>query len=185
MKRWIVVLVLMGVLLAGCTPYSELVPKTPRDVLDVTMYVLTGGSSAQPLIIGNDGKPAYLSAPTGLAAMISEKVTYEVVSITENGDSATAVLKITAPDTVNLVYDCLEGMETYDEEAFTARMEETLKTSTATVSNTVELQLQKVEGSWCIVMDPAFSDAITGGLMTRYNEVQQAIFDAFQKGGEG
>lgn len=186
MKRGImtgIILILVLCLCAGCTPYSELVPKTPRDVLDVAMYVLTGGESAQPLLLGTNGKPVAMSAPTGLAKLIAEKVSYEVVSITEEGDSATAMLNITAPDAVPLVYQALEGMESFDEEAFTEAMQAQLEDDPATVNYNVQVQLQRVDGTWCMVSNAEFSNAITGGLMNKYNEVQQAIYDAFVKGG--
>ncbi len=184
MKKRILLLLLVVTLLAGCTPYSELIPETPMDVLDVTMYVVSGGSSSQSLILGTDEKPVGMSAPTGLAALIGKKITYEVVSITENGDTAEAVLKITAPDCVSLVYQGIEGMDTYDEAVFTENVEKLLSGDVKTNTYDVTVQLQKVQGSWCLIINEQFSDAITGGLMSKYNEVQQAIYDAFAKGGD-
>ena len=184
MKKLIPLLMIVAVLFAGCTPYSELVPQTPRDVLDVAMYVVTGGSNPAPLVVGADGSPGALRAPTGLAAQISAKVTCEVVSLTENGDTAAAVLNITAPDAVGLFYQALEGMKTYDEEAFTEKFEGLLADAPTKVFP-VELELVRLEGVWCIQINEDFSNAITGGLMAEYTAVQQAILDKLTEGGEG
>lgn len=185
MKKTVIVCVVLALLLVGCTPYSELVPETPQDLLDIVEYVLAGGESYQPLIMGTEGTPVYLSTPTGLAGVISSKVQMEAVSVTESGETAKAVLNITAPDAVALVHQAIEGMETYDEAVFTGNMGTLLGKEHATKVFTVEVELRKVDGAWCMVTNEAFSDAITGGLMSSYNEVQQAIFDAFVKGGEG
>lgn len=184
MKKLIFLFLVLAVLCAGCTPYSELVPQTPQDVLDVAMYVVAGGTSPEPLILGPDGTPTALRAPTGLGALISEKITYEVVSLTENGDTAAAALNITAPDAVSLVYQALEGMEVYDEEAFTANMESLLADAPTKVFS-VELELVRIDGTWCMKVNEDFSNAITGGLMAEYNAVQQAILDKLTEGGEG
>lgn len=185
MKKRIIACVVLALLLCGCTPYSELVPETPQDLMEVMEYVLAGGESHQPLIMGSEGTPVYLATPTGLAGVISSKVQLEVASVTESGETATAVLNITAPDAVALVHQAIEGMQTYDEAVFTENMEKLLGEEYATKVFTVEVELRKVNGTWCMVTNEAFSDAITGGLVSSYTEIQQTIFDAFVKGGEG
>ena len=184
MKRlFLCSLVLALLLCAGCTPYSEIVPQTPLEVLEIGMYVLTGGKNPEPMIIGADGTPSPLSAPTGLAAEISKQMTYEVVTMVESGDTAAAVMNITVPDAVALMYQALDGMETYDEEAFVAAYEKLLANAPLTKTFTVDVQLQKVDGKWCMVMNDALSNALTGGLMAEYNKIQQAILDKMTEGG--
>lgn len=186
MKRLVILcLALALILCAGCTPYSEIVPQTPQDVLQIGMYVLTGGKNPESMIIGADGTPSALRAPTGLAAGISQQMTYEVVSLTESGETAAAVLNVTVPDAVALMYQALDGMETYDEAAFVEAFEKLLDNAPATKTFTVDVQLQKVDGKWCMVMNDALSNALTGGLMAEYNTVRQAILDKLMEGGAG
>ena len=185
MKKVILLTAILALLCAGCTPYSEVVPETPQDVLEIGMYVLTGGANPESMVVGADGTPSALRAPTGLAAQISSQLSYEVVSVTETGDTATAVMNITAPDAVNLMYTALESLETYDEAAFTAEFEKLLTNAPATKTFSVNVQLQKLEGKWCMVMSDELSNALTGGLMAEYNAVRQAILDKLMEGGEG
>lgn len=185
MKKIILLMAILALLCAGCTPYSELVPETPLDVVEVAMYVVSGGSSPEHLVLGPNGEPAVLSAPTGIGALISQQLSYEVVSLTENGDTATAVLNITSPDAVSLVYQALDGMQTYDEEAFVAQMERLLSDAPPTKVFQVNVELVKVDGTWCIQVNEEFSNAVTGGLIAEYSAVQQRILEAYLKGGEG
>lgn len=185
MKKMMIIAVVLALLCAGCTPYSEVVPETPQDVVEIGMYVITGGTNPESMVIGADGTPSPLRAPTGLAAKISEQLSYEVVSITETGDTATAVLNITAPDAVSLMYQALDGMETYDEAAFVEAFDKLLANAPATKTFTVDVQMQKTDGKWCMVMNDALSNALTGGLMAEYNTVRQAILDKLMEGGAG
>jgi hypothetical protein len=75
-------------------------------------------------------------------------------------------------------------MQTYEESAFLDRMTQHLLNADAVTTFNIQVELVLVEDRWCVVTNPAFSDAITGGLITRYAQIQQEIMDAFA-GGEG
>lgn len=179
---------LLVILLAGCIPNPDRldpsVPNDPESVLSAAMSALVQGDNQLPVFLGMDGKPTALSGNTGLAAVITPKVTYHVTSLQKEGDTAVATLEITAPDVVKMVYTAVEGVDTYDEAAFTEKMEQLLENA-ETKTYTVEVEMVKVDGQWLFVTNAAFSNAITGGLIEEYAQLRQTIIDAFTEGGEG
>ena len=50
MKKILLFCVIAALLLAGCTPFSEVVPETPQDVIEIGMYVLTGGVNPESMV---------------------------------------------------------------------------------------------------------------------------------------
>lgn len=124
-----------------------------------------------------------LAGHSGIAGQISAGTTYEVVSVEGKGDSGKAVLDITTTDAVALVYDAIEGMETFDEAQFLANME-ALLSDAQTKTFRVEVELRQVDGQWLVVMNAQLSNAITGGLLDEYNTLQQKMLENMAKGGE-
>jgi hypothetical protein len=104
--------------------------------------------------------------------------------VTTEETIATARLRITAPDAVALVTQAVSGMDSLDEALLTQNMEQLLSGSFATVAFSVEVQLVQVEGTWCLVPNDQWSDAITGGLISRYAQLQLAILEALAGGAD-
>ncbi len=109
---------------------------------------------------------------------------YEIEAVTTEETIATARLRITAPDAVVLVTQAVSGMDSLDEALLTQNMEQLLSGSFATVAFSVEVQLVQVEGTWCLVPNDQWSDAITGGLISRYAQLQLAILEALAGGAD-
>ncbi len=180
---WIVVLTLAAIfLLPKLKDFMPAKPATPEEVISIAMDAITGSGTTEPVFLGADGNPVGISAPKGIAAVISSKVSYTLISLEVSEDSALAVLEVLAPDTLALVRKALTDMESFDEELFLDRMEGLLEDKFETVTNTVEVELRLVEDQWCMVTNSDLSDAITGGLISRYVQLQQIIRDAFGKG---
>ena len=78
----------------------------------------------------------------------------------------------------------IAGMERYDEAVFLERMTGLLEGKTKTLTTTVQVEMLLVEDRWCMATNPDFSDAITGGMVSRYVELQKAIVEAMKKGDE-
>ena len=154
------------------------------ETLELCMDAVVSGEMGTGMVLGTDGKPAALTPPDGLAGAICRQVEYRVVSLEESGDQATAILEITAPDAVPLLYEALAGMESYDEAVFTQRFGDLLENDPATKVFTVTVELRLVDSQWCLVPNSQFSNAITGGLMDEYEAVRQSVVDAMTEGGE-
>lgn len=184
---WIVVLTLAAIFLLprllDQLPGQEEGPK-PEETVEILMEGVISGGTEEPVLLGADGTPVPVSDSSGIAGLVSAQLKYEIVSVETEDEAGTAQLQITAPDTVALVKQALEGMESYDEALLLERMEQLLQGDFATAEYSVEVALVKVEENWCIVTNLEFSDAITGGLVSRYLELQLAIMEALA-GGEG
>ncbi len=182
---WILVLTLAAIFLLP--RLLEKTPKpahTPQEVISIAMDGLTGDGTDEAVLLGADGTPVGISKATGLAALITGKVRYEILSVEVTETSAVASLSVTAPDAMALVLEALENMERYDEAVFMERMTRLLESKGKTLTKTVQVELVLVGDQWCMVVNPDFSDAITGGMISRYAELQEAIVAAMKKGDE-
>lgn len=135
-------------------------------------------------VLAPDGTPASGGENEGLAQVITSMLEYEILSVTEEDDTATAAVRITAPDTPAILDDVLADMDVYDAEIFVERMEDALRTDSRTVEFTVEVTLQGVDGIWYLVPDGQLTNAMTGGLLQVYADQVQAIQDGLT-GGNG
>lgn len=155
---------------------------TPEKTLKAVFDALGGEETEEPLLIGADGSPVRISGGSGIAALISRELDFEVLEMETDGDEAVASVKIQSPDTIALVQQALEGMEEYDEAQFLQKMQTLLEGKHAKREVTVEVELVKQDGAWYVVSSADFSDAITGGMISRYAELQQSIMDAMTGG---
>lgn len=184
---WITVLTLAAVFLL-----PKLLDQPPQveegndaeQTLELAMDGLVSGGTEEPVLLGVDGKPAPIRPATGIAGLISAKLQYEIVSVETEGESGVATLRITAPDTLSLVTQAVAGMESYDEALLTERMQQLLAGEFATLEYSVEVELVLLEQNWCIISNSEFSDAITGGMISHYVQLQTVIMEALA-GGEG
>lgn len=181
---WIVVLTLAAIFLfPRLKDWLPGKPASPEEVLNIAMEAVTGNGTEDPVFLGADGTPVGVAAPKGIAAVISSKVSYSLVSMEVSDDIATATIEIVAPDTLALVRESLSGMDSYDAALFLERMERLLEKEFENVTNTVQLEMHLIGNQWCVVTNAEFSDAITGGLISRYAELQEAIKEALAKEG--
>lgn len=190
MKRTFLLILLVLLFCAGCIPNEGTDnitggAETPEEALEVAMSVLSGGESDRPVFQGANGSPVSSAGNTGLAAVISRQTSYEMKSVETADGTTTALLEITAPDMGKLVREALEGMEGFDEEAFTAALEALLAGNPDTKTFTVTVELTEIQGCWCIIPNDELSNAVTGGLMEEYTTVRQTILDALAEGGDG
>lgn len=155
---------------------------TPDKTLTAVFDALGGEETEAPLLIGADGSPVRISGGSGIAALISRELDFEVLEMETDGDEAVASVKIQSPDTIALVQQALEGMEEYDEAQFLQKMQTLLEGKHAKREVTVEVELVKQDAAWYVVSSADFSDAITGGMISRYAELQQSIMDAMTGG---
>ena len=196
-KKWIiigaVVLALVGIFLAVVLwlipalsqPEGPEVKNTPKQVVKTVMKALMGDGTTERVLLGADGTPVGISAGSGIAKIITSRMTYEITALDMLDEkTALASLEISAPDAQKAVKAALDGMEYYDETIFTENMRAKLETMEHTLQFSVQVELVLVEDRWCLVTNPDFSDAITGGLVTSYAQIQQDIMDAFAGGGE-
>ena len=182
---WVVVLTLAAIfLLPKILNKAQEPAHTPEEVISIAMEGLKGQGTDEPVLLGADGTPVGIAKATGLASLITGKVHYEILSLEVTEDTAVATLSVTAPDTMALVLEALEGMERYDEAIFLERMTGLLEGKTKSLTTTVQVELLRVEDRWCMATNPDFSDAITGGMISRYVELQKAIVEARKKGDE-
>lgn len=182
-SAWVVVLTLAAIfVLPNWENWFSKEEGQPEETLEAVFDVLTGKENNEPLLLGADGTPVTVSAPSGMAALISQSLHYEILETAADGETATASVKITAPDTVELVQLSLTQMEEYSEELFLIRMEDLLTDEPPMREVTVEVELVKQDGNWYLVNSSAFSDAITGGMISRYAELQQMIRDSMAGG---
>lgn len=184
---WITVLALAAVFLLPKLldqPQEQVNGSNAEETVRLALDGIISGGTEQPVLLGITGEPVPVSQATGVAGLISAKLEYEILSVQTQEASGLAQLRITAPDAVVLIQTAIAGMEQFDEAQLLTQVEQLLKQEYATVEYSVEVELAKVEKTWCVVTNEAFSDAITGGLISRYTQVQQTIMDALA-GGEG
>lgn len=184
---WITVLALAAVFLLPKLldqPQEQVKGSNAEETVRLALDGIISGGTEQPVLLGITGEPVPVSPATGVAGLISAKLEYEILSVQTQETSGLAQLRITAPDAVVLIQTAIAAMEQFDEAQLLTQVEQLLKQEYATVEYSVEVELAKVEKTWCVVTNEAFSDAITGGLISRYTQVQQTIMDALA-GGEG
>ena len=154
----------------------------PEEVLHAVMEAITEKGSSKPLIVGADGTPVAVAAPQGIAAVICQQLRYEILETQTEGDRCVATMKIRVPDTVALVQLALQDMESYEETAFLERMTALLEETVPMREATVEVELTWIEENWYLVSNGEFSDAITGGMLSRRLELEALIREALAGG---
>lgn len=185
-KMRLIGLLLALSLLCGCGGGSKSRPASKKQLektVTAAMTALTVGEVEEPVFLGVDGEPVSLSGHSGIAGKISANTTYEVVSVEGEGKTGKAVLEITTADAVKLVYEAIEGMESFDQTQFLTNLENLLPDA-PTKTFRVEVELRQVDGKWLVVMNAQLSNAITGGLLDEYNTLQQKMLEDAGKGGE-
>lgn len=185
MKRLLALLLaaLLVCSLAACgAEREERNRESAEDALEDSLEALTEGGEVW--ILGPGGSPVAMQQAQGLGGLIAGRLDMDVESVKERGKSATAELTITAPDAAPLVKEALEGMTAFDEVAFTEKLTQLLENAEETVF-VVEVELELVDGAWCIVPNGDFSNAISGGLLEQYMALRQTVMDALVEGGDG
>lgn len=157
---------------------------TVEETLREALNALTGQEAeGHAVLLGADGLPA-VPQNSGVAQLLSSCVTYKVKDVSPKSDTAAAEVMITAPDSAQLIRQAVADMETVDEDALYTKLDELLKQDPPMVDYTVEVDLVKAEGSWCVVPSFELSNALTGGLTQAYLELQQNLLSQLQEGGE-
>lgn len=150
-----------------------------KDTLQDTLTALVSGDGQNVSVLAPNGTPVTGIQSSGIAQIITGKVTFQIISVSEKGKTATATLSICAPDAVALMRQALADMDVYDAERFTANMSALLEGDIPTVSYEVEVTMQYVDGQWCLVPNNELSNALSGGLLQEQARLEQAIRDAF------
>ena len=154
----------------------------PEETLKAVMEAVTETGSSKPLIVGADGTPVAVTAPQGIAAVICQQMRYEILETQTEGDRCVATMKIRVPDAVALVQRALKDMGSYEEAAFLDRMTALLEETAPMREATVEVELTRIEENWYLVSNGEFSDAITGGMLSRRLELEALIREALAGG---
>lgn len=176
---WAFLAILLLGTLSGCGGQKA------EEALDAALSALVSGDSQNVPLLGLDGSPVTGFENEGLAQVISSRLQYEIKEVSAKGSKAAATVKITAPDTPGIIREVLDGMGEYDEEAFIARMAEKLEGSAPSAVFTVEVELQRVDGIWCLVPSAELSNAMTGGLLQAYVDQVRQIQSELMGGNEG
>ena len=176
----VAILVLPGLFAEPSTPKKGRKAETALEL--ILECLIDGQESQEAVLLGIDGMPVAVSPSKGLAALITAKMEYEILSVDTEDENGTARVQILAPDALALVEQALADMARYDATLFQENMAQLLEGDVAMLEYTVELELVKVEGDWCVVTNAQFSDAITGGLVSRYDQLQQKILEAMAGG---
>lgn len=106
---------------------------------------------------------------------------------TINGDTATVKVKITAPDTKKVLNECMSEVfseafsnpdlssdEISDE--FTNKFKEKVSKDDVELTTTeLDIQLNKVNGHWQVVVSEDLEDALTGGLFSYAQSISESL----------
>lgn len=185
MKRVLALLLaaLLVCSLAACNAEREEKKReSAENALEDSLEALVEGGEVW--VLGAGGSAVAMKQAEGLGGLIAGQLDVDIESVKERGKSATAELKVTAPDAASLVKEALGDMSAFDEAAFTERLTQLLENAEETVF-VVEVELELVDDAWCIVPNEEFSNAISGGLLSEYMTVRQTIMDALVEGGDG
>ena len=166
----IFVLVVSAVLLAGCGD-----KKGAEAAVNEAMSALVSGGAEDIPVLALDGSTVTGFENEGLARVISGQLTYEVGEVSAKGKTASASLKITAPDTPAILQEALGELDEYSDEAFIEAMSARLGRSHDTVSFDVELELKRIDGVWYIIPNAELTNAMTGGLLQMYEDTVQQV----------
>lgn len=122
--------------------------------------------------------------------LIFAKLEYKILSTTEKGDKATVEAEITNIDmkavmqqyfsevldismSNALAGDSAISDEEIDEKLEQIFIEKMTKNDQATKTTTVEIQLVKKDNKWKIQLDEKIQDAITGGMLTAFQDTEE------------
>ncbi|UOO38179.1 hypothetical protein IZU99_02665 [Oscillospiraceae bacterium CM] len=145
---------------------------------------VTTAASASPS--ADDTSPASPSSSSDLESaevmnLAFSKMTVTIEDkVTVSGDSASAPVKITAPDTKVILQACIaaamkdafsnalsgSASENDTQNDFTKQFVDALsKPDVALTTTEMTVQLKKVDGSWMVVVTDELMDAMTGGMI--------------------
>ena len=125
-----------------------------------------------------------------MAKIIFEGLEYEILGSTENGESATVTANITNKDMSSVMSNLISqafalafsGLSGDEMDAkFEELMVELIQTEDKKVTEEINIDLVKADGKWKINMNDAFIDALSGGMMSYANGMN----DAFSGGDSG
>lgn len=122
--------------------------------------------------------------------LIFAKLEYKILSSTEKGDKATVEIEITNIDMKVVMQQYLaEAFQiamsnAFDEDSAISDeeidkkleqifIEKMSKNDQTTKTTTVEIQLEKKDKKWTIQLDEKIQDAITGGMLTAFRDLEE------------
>ena len=134
-----------------------------------------------------------LSQYTELLPLITGSMTYEILSIEENENTATAELSITNKDLSGIMTAVISQlMSTQFSSILTGNIDidgiaeevvqsarNAIEKQTETVTNTVTVQMSKTGDKWLIAADDDFADAVSGGLASSLDRLQSSFANLF------
>ena len=114
-----------------------------------------------------------------------ENLTFEILSSTEEGDTATVKVSITNVDMANAMSQAISEMislafaglseEELEQKSTEAMISAIANNKDTTYTKEVEISLVKGENNWLIVPDNDLADAITGGLVSYAENINEAF----------
>lgn len=114
-----------------------------------------------------------------------ENLTFEILSSTEEGDTATVKVSITNVDMANAMSQAISEMislafaglseEELEQKSTEAMISAIANNKDTTYTKEVDISLVKGENNWLIVPDNDLADAITGGLVSYAENINEAF----------
>lgn len=156
--------------LAGCGD-----KKGAEAAVNEAMSALVSGGGGDIPVLGLDGSTVTGFENEGLARIISGQLAYEIEEVSAKGNTASASLKITAPDAPAVLRETLDELDEYSDEAFIEAMSARLGRGHGTVSFDVEVELQRIDGVWHLIPNAELTNAMTGGLLQMYEDTVRMI----------
>lgn len=120
-----------------------------------------------------------------MGAAFVENLTFEILSSTQEEDTATVKVSITNVDMTNAMGKAISEMiplafaglseEELEQKSTEAMISAIANNKDTTLTKEVDVSLVKGENNWQVVPDDALADAITGGLVSFANSMNEAF----------
>lgn len=160
----------------GITSVKEL------DLVKMQKYFESDDITEEEDIFGED----FEGQDMDMFKLLIENIEYEIISSEIDGDEAVVETKLTNLDMASIMQEYIaqafvlalgsfkEEVDETDEAEMEAKMEQIFvdllsREENKTVTNTVKIELNKVDGEWKMELDSFFIDALFGGLMNSFD----------------
>lgn len=154
----------------------------PDQQMENVFAALRGRLPDTPVILDVFGNRATIHQTEGPAKWVAERAEYTILSQRRKGDWGEVELRIRVPDAIKAIYASVEGMRRFDQQAFEQRFADALTQQPEMIEYDVTVEMALIDGTWYLVGNSSFANAVTGGMLTAHAELETAVKEALLGG---
>ncbi len=177
-------IVLLSVILNSC---SKAPSALEQDLTDTLSVLCNTSSDKSSYIYGEPLQCKSNNSHVGdgdVTEKIASLVTFKIVDILEEPDTATAKVKLVSPDVYQMITEITSELQEYSVVTLLSTLEDNLDGDYAVKEYEVTVTLKLINEHWYLVPNGELANAFSGGIIEKYSTMGQEVINRLVEEGE-